>query len=95
MTINRRGFVKGCAAAGVLLLPGIAGAATLASRQHASAPDAGMRIEKSIKAGFGGGFSVRAHTQSGGWTYADIEHFGTRYKVASLDLLDWQIVGSN
>ncbi|MBB5213814.1 twin-arginine translocation signal domain-containing protein [Parapusillimonas granuli] len=94
MNIERRSFIKGCAAAGALLLPGIAGAAKGASAQHAAAPDTGLRVQKSIQASFGGGFSVRAHTQSGGWTYAHIEHFGTRYEVASADLLDWKIVGS-
>lgn len=95
MDIKRREFVKGCAAASVLLLPGIASAAKGVDANSAPASDADSRIEKSIKASFGGGFSVRAHTQSGGWTYADIEHFGNRYAVASADLLDWKIVGSS
>ncbi len=94
MNIKRRDFVKGCAAASVLLLPGIASAAKSQSTNKAQASGAESQIEKSIKAGFGGGFSVRAHTQSGGLTYAEIEHFGTRYEVASANLLDWKIVGA-
>jgi hypothetical protein len=93
MDIRRRDFVKGCAAASVLLLPGIADAAKGENARPASG--AASHVEKSIKASFGGGFSVRAHTQSGGLTYADIEHFGNRYAVASVDLLDWKIVGSS
>jgi hypothetical protein len=93
MDIKRREFVKGCAAISVLLLPGIASAATGKDVNNAPADTgANSRIEKSIKANFGGGFSVRAHTQSDGWTYADIEHYGNRYAVASADLLDWKIV---
>jgi hypothetical protein len=95
MDMRRRDFVKGCAAAPVLLLPGIADAAKGENASNAPASGAASHVEKSIKASFGGGFSVRAHTQSGGLTYADIEHFGNRYAVASVDLLDWKIVGSS
>lgn len=97
MDINRRDFVKGCAAASVLLLPGIAIADIVKGENayHASASASDLHTEKSIKASFGGGFSVRAHTQSDGLTYADIEHFGNRYRVASADLLDWKIVESS
>jgi len=91
MEIKRRDFVKGCAAASALLLAGIDSAA---KGENAPASGADSYIEKSIKASFGGGFSVRAHTQSGGLTYADIEHFGNQYTVASADLLDWKIVRS-
>lgn len=93
MNIKRRDFVKGCAAASVLLLPGIAIAMKGASSINTPAQGADPHIEKSIKASFGGGFSVRTHTQSNGLTYADIEHFGNRYAVASADLLDWKMVG--
>lgn len=92
MYIKRRDFVKGCAAACVLLLPGIASAAKGGNASHALGPDADSIIQKSIKASFGGGFSVQAHTQSNGLTHANIEHFDTRYAVASADLLDWKIV---
>ncbi|UYO93117.1 twin-arginine translocation signal domain-containing protein [Pollutimonas sp. M17] len=92
MEVTRRNFVKGCAAACVLLLPGV-GAATQSS-ESVLEPAADSRIEKSIKAGFGGGFSVRGHAQTRGMTYADIEHAGNRYSVASADMLDWTIVAS-
>lgn len=92
MNIKRRDFVKGCAAACVLLLPGIASAATDKNVINAPASGVDSRIEKSIKASFGGGFSVRTHTQSNGLTHADIEHFGNGYAVTSADLLDWKIV---
>lgn len=96
MNMKRRDFFKGCAATCVLLVPGIASAsaAKVANTNNATAAGADLRIQKSIKASFGGGFSVRAHSQSNGLTHADIEHFGTRYSVASADLLDWQIVRS-
>ncbi|CAM5567809.1 twin-arginine translocation signal domain-containing protein [Eoetvoesiella caeni] len=94
MNIKRRDFVKGCAAACVLLVPGIASAAKGQSANNAAASVADSHIEKSIKASFGGGFSVQSHTQSGQLTHADIEHFGNRYAVTSTDLLDWKIVGS-
>lgn len=94
MNIKRRSFIKGGTAACVLLLPGIASAASYQSAQHTLTSAADLHIEKSIKAGFGGGFSVQNHTQSNGLTYANIEHSGNRYTVASADLLDWQIVGA-
>lgn len=93
MDIKRRDFVKGCAAvACVGLLPGIANAAPGNNVNSAPVSDADSRIRKSIKASFGGGFSVQSHRQSDGLTYANIEHFGNRYSVASADLLDWKIV---
>lgn len=94
MNIKRRDFVKGCAAACVLLLPGMASAAIGQSTNKAPASAADSHIEKSIKASFGGGFSVQTHRQTGGLTHANIEHFGNRYAVTSADLLDWKIVGS-
>ena len=95
MDIERREFVKGLAAASLLLLPGGGACAREGTSNSLPSSDADLWIEKSIKAAFGGGFSVRAHTQSDGLTYADIEHFGNRYAVASADLLDWKIVGSS
>ncbi|HWK70161.1 twin-arginine translocation signal domain-containing protein [Pollutimonas sp. M17] len=94
MNIKRRDFVKGCAAASacMVLLPGIASAAKGQNANNTQASSAD--IEKSIKAGFGGGFSVRGHSRSNGLTYANIEHSGNRYAVASADLLDWKIVSS-
>jgi hypothetical protein len=58
-------------------------------------PDSVSDIEKSIRADFGGGFLLLTHAQSNGLTYADIEHVGNRYVVASADLLDWKIVLSD
>ncbi len=95
MDIKRRDFVWGGAAASALLLAGIDNAATGENANNAAASGIDSQIEKSIKASFGGGFSVRAHTRSGGLTYADIEHFGNRYVVASADLLDWKIIRSS
>lgn len=95
MDIARREFVMGCVAASVLWMPGIASAVSGENAINAPASGAGSDIEKSIKASFGGGFSVRAHTQSAGLTYADIEHSGNRYAVTSADLLDWKIVASS
>ncbi len=92
MNFKRRDFVKGCVAACTLLLPGIASATKGSNTNNALASDADSRIEKSIKASFGGGFSVQSHSQSAGLTHADIEHFGNRYAVTSADLLDWKIV---
>jgi hypothetical protein len=92
MDIQRRDFIKGCVTASVLLLPGIADAAT--HKTHKT-NKAGLKskshIEKSIKASFGDGFSVRDFTQSKGRTIANIENFGNRYKVSSTNLLDWKI----
>lgn len=95
MDIKRRDFVNGCAAACVLLLPGIASAAKGEKANNAPPSAADLRIEKSIKASFGGGFSVLTHTQSGGLTRADIEHAGNRYAVTSANQLDWKIVRSS
>ncbi|MFT0546856.1 twin-arginine translocation signal domain-containing protein [Allopusillimonas ginsengisoli] len=92
MQIKRRDFVKGCAATCALLVPGISWGARDASIIKTS--DARAQIEKSIKASFGGSFSVRTHGSSNGLTHADIEHFDTRYTVTSADLLDWKIVRS-
>ena len=96
MDIQRRDFIKGCLAASVLLLPGIADAATHKTHKtHKKTDKAGLksksRIEKSIKASFGDGFSVRDFTQSKGRTIANIENSGNRYKVSSTNLLDWKI----
>jgi hypothetical protein len=91
MNIQRRDFIKGCATACVLMVPGMASAATSLHNNQGAVQGADLRIEKSIKAGFGGGFSVRAHSQSNGLTYAEIEHLGNRYSVVSADLVDWKI----
>ena len=88
--VERRDFFKGCAASSVLLLVGMDNAATAQQ-----APVSAANVEKSIKASFGGSFSVQAHAHSHGLTYANIEHSGNRYAVASADLLDWKIVRSS
>ena len=94
MGIKRRDFIKGCTAAGAFMLPGMTMAAQVANANNAQSAAMNSRIEKSIKASFGGGFSVQTHTQSAGLTYARIEHFGNQYKVASADLVDWKIVSA-
>lgn len=92
MDIERRDFVKGCATFSVLLMPGIASAASGESIKPASAPVSRSQVEKSIKASFGGGFSVQDYIESNGRACASIEHLGNRYAVVSADLLDWSIV---
>ena len=91
--VERREFFKGCAASSVLLLVGMDNAAKAVTAQQA--PVSAANVEKSIKASFGGSFSVQAHAHSHGRTYAHIEHSGNRYAVASADLLDWKIVRSS
>lgn len=96
MDIKRRDFIRMCGVAPVLMLPGIGSAVNLANACGAPAlPGADPQIDKSIKANFGGGFSVRAHAPSRGLTYAKIEHDGNRYVVSSKDLVDWRIVSSS
>ncbi|RCS25602.1 twin-arginine translocation pathway signal protein [Phyllobacterium salinisoli] len=95
MNIERRDFIKGCAASSVLLLGGIGSTGKGEAKTHSAPASTASHIEKSIKASFGGGFSMQAHAQSGGLTYADIEHCGNRYAVASADLVDWKIVRSS
>ncbi|MGE4126101.1 MAG: twin-arginine translocation signal domain-containing protein [Pusillimonas sp.] len=94
MGLKRRDFIKGCATASVLMLPGLASAARIQGNNAALFQDQGLRIEKSIKAGFGGGFALRGHRQSDGLTYAEIEHHGNRYTVASTDQIDWKILNA-
>jgi len=91
MNITRRNFIKGCATACVLMVPDLASAATSLNSNEAAVQCAALCINKSIKAGFGDGFSVRAHRQSHGLTYAEIEHVGNRYSVVSADLVDWKL----
>jgi hypothetical protein len=96
MDVERRDFIKGCAASSVLLLALVGvGSAAKGETHNAPAAATDADIEKSIKASFGGSFSVRAHAHSDGLTYADIEHFGNRHAVASADLLDWKIIRSS
>jgi hypothetical protein len=95
MQIKRRDFVNGCAAAAALLLAGIDSAAKGENAGNTPAAGSHSDIEKAIKAGFGGGFSLRDYAHADGLTYAEIEHFGNQYLVASADLLDWKIVRSS
>ena len=90
MRIKRRDFVKGCAGAYVLSSSGVVGAVTGVNAINTQSASLQADIKKSIKASFGDGFSVRAHFQSGGLTYANIEHFSNEYVVTSADLLDWK-----
>ncbi len=90
MGMTRRGFIKGCTAAAVVGVPAFHSAQACTSQQ-ALLPE---HVEKSIKASFGGGFSLHAHRRSGGLTYANIEHRGNHYTVASTDLFDWAIVST-
>lgn len=97
MNSQRRNFMKVCGgAAGVAAVPGLAGASLLtgADARSAAAADA-AHVEKSIKAGFGGGFSVQSHRAVDGLVYADIRHGGSRYLVTSPDLFDWQVVAAS
>ena len=52
------------------------------------------QLEKSIKASFGGGFSVLSHSKTDGVTFAKIENFGNQYTVSSKNMLDWEIIES-
>lgn len=88
--------MQACAgAAGVSLVPGQAAAwsaGPLASALAASTPD---QVEKSIKAGFGGGFTVYQQAQGLDTIQATIGHGSRRYVVASNNLLDWAVVSAN
>jgi|GEM_PF-3733448 len=92
MHATRRSFVKGCTATLVMTVPWAAGACTSLGSPDKITQNADSRIKKSIKAGFGGGFSVVSHQQHHHVTHAVIEHASNRYKVVSADLLDWQVV---
>ncbi|WP_420963633.1 twin-arginine translocation pathway signal protein [Brucella sp. IR073] len=94
MGIRRRDFIKGCVAVSVMPLPVAASAADGGTGSELTA-GLDLQVEKSIKAGFGGGFSVLSYSQSNGLTYAEIEHFGNRYAVASADLQEWEIIRSS
>ena len=64
MDIERRDFVKGCAASSVLLLVGMDNAAKAVTAHQV--PVSVDNIEKSIKASFGGSFSLQGHAHSHG-----------------------------
>ncbi len=88
MGFTRRQFVKGIAATAAFMGSGFA---TAHSDTVASKAD----IEKSIKASFGGGFSLISFSKSGAITQAKIENFGNQYTVTSVNLLDWKIIQSS
>ena len=90
MSLSRRNFIKGCTIAGCLLMPGMASSGKDQGIKQSQNGDADADVKRSIKAGFGDGFSLHAHCRSNGLTYADIEHLGTRYKVVSADLVEWK-----
>jgi anaerobic selenocysteine-containing dehydrogenase len=92
MDMTRRDFIKAGSAACAVLLPGVSGAAPDKHPAGSTAAGVDTTIDKSIKACFGGRCAVRAHTTADGLTYADIEHFGARYAVASADMLDWTVL---
>ncbi|WP_322997177.1 hypothetical protein [Castellaniella sp.] len=50
------------------------------------------QIEKSIKAGFGGGFVVYRQSRQSGRIQATIGHADSRYVVVSDNLFDWTVV---
>lgn len=92
MSLTRRSFIKGCTAVAVVGIPTLHSAQ--ACQEHALDTATATRIEKSIKASFGGGFSLQAHRQSGQHIYANIEHRGNRYTVSTTDLFDWAILSA-
>lgn len=94
MNIKRRDFIKGCATISILSVPCISFAAL---SQHTQKSDTSVsnhqiQIEKSIKANFGGGFTVQAHTELNGLTYAKIQHLGVQYTATTSDLLEWKTI---
>jgi hypothetical protein len=95
MNIERRDLLKACCFGSALFLPGLVWATERASPNDASVAVADAHLETSIRASFGGGFSVLAHKQSDGQVYAEIEHVGNRYVVVSADLVDWKIMHSD
>ncbi|MFT0531244.1 twin-arginine translocation pathway signal protein [Castellaniella hirudinis] len=89
MNIRRRTFMQACGgAAGASLLPGMAVGRTAPALADASP----AQVEKSIKAGFGGGFSVYRQARGQDGIQATIGHGSRRYVVVSNNLLDWAVV---
>lgn len=95
MNFIRRDFVKQIVALSALIGSGIAGAATGAGPNVAPASKMDADIQKSIKANFGGGFSVLSHSKLASVTYAKIENFGNQYTVRTTDLIEWKIIKSS
>ncbi|MES2585654.1 MAG: twin-arginine translocation signal domain-containing protein [Pseudomonadota bacterium] len=88
MSFTRRDFIKSLAATAALM----GSASAIASSDSVASKAA---IEKSIKASFGGGFSLISYSKSGATTQAKIENFGNQYTVTSMNLLDWKIIQSS
>lgn len=89
MNFNRRDFIKHVLTLTAVIGSGVAVAAT------SDTPKIDANIQKSIKANFGGGFSVLSTSKSGGVTYAKIENFSNQYTVRSTDLIEWKIIKSS
>jgi|GEM_PF-1238772 hypothetical protein len=97
MDLKRRtlGKLFLCAVAFTGLSPSFAAGQKNSNESAQSAQStSGADTEKSIKASFGGGFSMLTHSKSDGITYARIENFGNEYTVSSKNLLDWKIIES-
>ncbi len=88
MGFTRREFVKGFAVTTALMGSGFVFAGTNDAASK-------VAIEKSIKANFGGGFSLISYSKSGSVTQAKIENFGNQYTVTSGNLIDWKIIQSS
>ncbi|MGB3835940.1 hypothetical protein [Castellaniella sp.] len=95
MNSRRRTFMQVCAgAAGVSLVPGMAAAWPEGRLMPVLANSSPDQVEKSIKAGFGGGFTVYQQARGKGTIQATIGHGSRRYVVVSNNLLDWAVVSS-
>ena len=92
MNLKRRDFVGACAATFAYFGSGFVIAASGSSSSSAAGRAA---IEKSIKASFGGGFSLLSYSMTGSSTSAKIENSGNQYTVTSVNLLDWKIIKSS
>lgn len=95
MDYKRRDFVKVCAASWAILGSSITFANSGDKSTNSASSESTAAIEKSIKASFGGGFSLLSYSKSGGLTQAKIQNFGNQYTVTSNNLLDWKIVKSS
>lgn len=96
MDVKRREFVKLSGTASALLISGSVSAGLLNNKKDSALnPEQLQALEKTIKANFGDGFSIKASTQENGKTFAKIEHLENYYIVCSNDQLHWKIVSSD
>ena len=95
MNFKRRDFIRVCAATTAFVGAGFAIAANIDNSKGAASSAGRAAIEKSIKANFGGGFSLLSYSQSGASTSAKIENVGNQYTVTSVNLIDWKIIKSS